>query len=71
MDELECESGCNDSVGFASGTLYDADGKEMFCKCGKPSTCCIMGNDAYSVMCNECMYGKNMLVEPLFLKMPE
>lgn len=49
----------------------DEEAIPCICKCGQPSTCFVMSVDAYSHMCGECMYGKNVIIETLLLKMPE
>ncbi len=37
-------------------TMYDSDGKEVMCKCGKPATSSIIGKDAFIAQCSECFF---------------
>ena len=34
--------------------MYDSDGNEMICKCGKPATCGIAGRNSYLAQCSDC-----------------
>ena len=38
-------------------TMYDGDGKEVMCACGKPATSGIIGKDAYVARCSDCFNG--------------
>lgn len=52
--ELIAEYGSTGNVSFASATMYDAEGKEVLCKCGKPSSCAIIGKSSQLVFCTDC-----------------
>lgn len=43
-------------------TLYDENGKEIFCACGKPGAHVIIGTSKSIPMCNECMYGEKDVI---------
>jgi hypothetical protein len=60
MPEHNCEFGSAFPVRFLpleSVKLYDSEGNEVLCKCGKPASTAIMGKEAFIARCNECMYG--------------
>ena len=36
--------------------MYDSNGKEVMCACGKPATDSIIGRDAFLAKCSECWW---------------
>jgi hypothetical protein len=38
--------------------MYDSEGNEVFCSCGKPAGSAIIGKNFSKAMCSECMYGE-------------
>ena len=51
------EFGCSMPVnwlGESQVTMSDSDGKQIFCKCGKPATSGLIGTSAYLAQCSEC-----------------
>jgi len=43
--------------------MYDAEGKEVFCSCGKSAGSAIIGKDSFIAMCTECMYGNESVTK--------
>lgn len=43
--------------------MYDADGNEVFCSCGKPAGSAIIGKNSSKAMCSECMYGNESVTK--------
>lgn len=43
--------------------MYDEDGNEVFCACGKPAGSAIIGKNASKAMCSECMYGNESVTK--------
>lgn len=63
MDETKfvyCEYGSRRPITFLKPhqvKMYDEDGKEVFCSCGKPATSALMGKNSYIARCSDCMLG--------------
>lgn len=58
MSELREEFGCMEPIRFTSSedvTVYDSNGKEILCKCGKKSTQSLIGQNFSHNFCNDCM----------------
>lgn len=51
---METEFGSSCPIRFANATMYDSEGKESLCKCGKPVARAIIGKETYVVRCEEC-----------------
>src|SRR5690348_1605564 len=63
---LESEFGTSMPVRFLPPSqvkMYDSDGKEVFCSCGKPAGSAIIGKHASKAMCSECMYGNESVTK--------
>jgi hypothetical protein len=61
MPEHNCEFGSAFPVRFLpleSVKLYDSEGNEVLCKCGKLATTEIFGIKTCLFLCDECMYGE-------------
>ena len=39
---------------WPQGTLYDATGRVVLCKCGKPAEGAVIGRESYIAYCSEC-----------------
>lgn len=59
MEKYECEFESTFPVRFLpieSVKLYDSNGNEVLCKCGKSATTEIFGIETCISLCNECMF---------------
>lgn len=64
--KYESEYGTSMPVRFLKPSqvkMYDTEGKEVFCSCGKPAGSAIIGKDASIAMCTECMYGNESVTK--------
>lgn len=73
--ELEAEFGCSQPMRFGGlhVTLCDSEGNEMQmpnCKCGKPSTTIIRGNETILYQCYECMTGEKEYTAKFIYRTP-
>ena len=56
-ENLEVEFGCSFPVNFLDASqvkLYDFEGNQIMCKCGKPATQSVIGKEAFLARCSEC-----------------
>lgn len=53
-DQLISEYGSNENVRFSDAVMYDREGNEVLCKCGKPAGSAIIGKEAMIAFCTEC-----------------
>lgn len=44
---------------FLDATLYDSEGNAVFCKCGKPAACSVIGKECFQSFCYDCMGSDN------------
>jgi hypothetical protein len=52
---LKAEYGSVRNLAFAECKMYNADGEEVMCQCGKPAESAIMGQSSHIARCNDCM----------------
>lgn len=58
-NDYTSEFGAKHQVRFldpSQAKMYDIDGKEMVCKCGKQAVMSIMSKDAFFAECSECWW---------------
>jgi hypothetical protein len=51
---LEAEFGCSQTVRLWNPKLYDNEGNEIMCVCGKSAEQITVGKESYLAMCNSC-----------------
>jgi hypothetical protein len=56
-NNIQCEHGSDESVGFldpGQAKLYDSNGNEVFCKCGKRASETMIFKDGFIALCSNC-----------------
>jgi hypothetical protein len=57
-NNIQCEYGSDGSVGFLDPCqveLYDSNGNEIFCKCGKRASETMIFKDCFIAFCSNCV----------------
>lgn len=55
MTQYEVEYGSISPIGFANCKMYNEDGSESMCACGKLATGGFVRSNSFIDLCNECM----------------